>query len=64
MTAPDPTKRTVIKEVDLGHPPEKVWRALTSSHLIEEWLIETNFKPEVGHEFELDAEWERSVARS
>lgn len=49
--------RTVVKERDLAHPPEKIWRALTQKHLIEEWLMETDFKPEVGHAFELDAEW-------
>ncbi|WP_417607275.1 SRPBCC family protein [Primorskyibacter flagellatus] len=49
--------RTVVKERDLRHAPEKVWRALTQKHLIEEWLMESDFKAEVGHRFELDAEW-------
>ena len=57
MTRADQTARTVIKERDLIHPPEKIWRALTQNHLIEEWLMETEFKPEVGHAFELNAEW-------
>jgi len=57
VTDSDWNTRTVIKERNLGHPPEKVWRALTTSALIEEWLMETDFKPESGHEFELDAEW-------
>lgn len=33
------------------HPPEKVWRALTQSWLIEEWLMANDFVPEVGHCF-------------
>ncbi|SMC80206.1 SRPBCC family protein [Primorskyibacter flagellatus] len=49
--------RTVVKERDLRHAPEKVWRALTQKHLIEEWLMESDFKAEVGHRFALDAEW-------
>lgn len=57
MTAHDQSIRTVVKLRELNHPPEKVWRALTSSHLIAEWLMETDFKPEVGHTFEFKADW-------
>lgn len=57
MTGADKNTRTVVKERDLKHRAEKVWRALTQKHLIEEWLMESDFRPEVGHEFELDAEW-------
>jgi len=49
--------RTVVKERLLAHPPEKVWRALTQKHLIEAWLLDNDFKPEVGHRFVLNAEW-------
>jgi YD repeat-containing protein len=44
-------------ERELPHPPEKVWRALTQSPLIEEWLIPADFRPVVGHRFDLRADW-------
>ena len=31
--------RSVIVEREIPFPPEKIWRALTQSHLIEEWLM-------------------------
>ena len=49
--------RAVVLERDLPHPPEKLWRALTQPHLIEEWLMKTDFRPEVGHRFHLTGEW-------
>lgn len=39
----------------LQHPPEKVWRALTQSWLIEEWLMANDFVPQVGHCFTVRA---------
>ncbi len=47
----------VVVERDMPHPPEKVWRALTQPHLIDEWLMKTDFKPAVDHRFTLGAEW-------
>jgi len=49
--------RSVVVERELAHPPEKVWRALTQPHLIEEWLMKNDFKPVVGHRFDLRADW-------
>lgn len=31
--------RSVSLELDLRHPPEKVWRALTDPKLLAEWLL-------------------------
>ena len=45
--------RSVIVEREFPFPPEKLWRALTQPHLIEEWLLKNDFKPEVGHRFHL-----------
>jgi uncharacterized protein YndB with AHSA1/START domain len=45
--------RTVVVEREIPHPPEKIWRALTQPHLIEEWLMKNDFKPVVGHRFNL-----------
>ncbi|RVD12166.1 polyketide cyclase, partial [Mesorhizobium sp. M4B.F.Ca.ET.017.02.2.1] len=41
----------------MSHPPEKLWRALTQPHLIEEWLMKNDFKPAVGHRFNISADW-------
>lgn len=49
----DSTEHTgsLVLERQLPHPPEKVWRALTQSWLIEEWLMKNDFIAEVGHRF-------------
>jgi uncharacterized protein YndB with AHSA1/START domain len=44
---------SVIVEREIPYPPEKIWRALTQPHLIEEWLMKNDFKPVVGHRFHL-----------
>lgn len=50
--------RSVVVEREIPYPPEKIWRALTQSHLIEEWLMMKNdFKPDEGHRFNLSADW-------
>lgn len=36
----------------LEHSTETVWEYLTNSALIAEWLMENNFKPIVGHQFQ------------
>ena len=49
--------RTVTVEREFPHPPERLWRALTQPHLIEEWLMKTDFSPVVGHRFNLRGDW-------
>jgi uncharacterized protein YndB with AHSA1/START domain len=49
--------RSVIVERDIAHPPEKIWRALTQPHLIEEWLMKNDFEPVIGHNFNLRGDW-------
>ena len=49
--------RTVVVEREIAYPPEKLWRALTQPHLIEEWLMKNDFAPRVGHRFNLRGEW-------
>jgi uncharacterized protein YndB with AHSA1/START domain len=49
--------RSVVVEREFPFPPEKLWRALTQQHLIEEWLMKNDFKPVVGHSFNLRGEW-------
>jgi uncharacterized protein YndB with AHSA1/START domain len=48
---------SVVVERDIPFPPEKLWRALTQPHLIEEWLMKNDFAPVVGHRFNLRGEW-------
>ena len=57
MSAPSTETRSVIVERDIAFPPEKLWRALTQPHLIEEWLMENDFQLAVGHHFKLCGEW-------
>lgn len=55
MTATE--TRSVIVEREFAVPPEKLWRALTRPHLIEEWLMKNDFQPTVGHSFNLRGDW-------
>jgi uncharacterized protein YndB with AHSA1/START domain len=48
---------SVTVEREIPFPPEKIWRALTQPQLIEEWLMKNDFKPVVGHGFNLRADW-------
>ena len=49
--------RSVVVERELPHPPEKLWRALTQPHLIEDWLMKNDFEPVIGHRFNLRGDW-------
>jgi uncharacterized protein YndB with AHSA1/START domain len=49
-----PTKSLVVERL-MPHPPEKIWRALTQSALVEEWLMKNDFEPRVGHRFNFRA---------
>jgi uncharacterized protein YndB with AHSA1/START domain len=49
--------RSVVIEREMPHPPEKIWRALTQPHLIAECLMNNDFKPDMGHRFNLRADW-------
>jgi len=54
-TAPSQT-HTLAFELELPHPPEKVWRALTDPDLLAEWLLPvTGFAIEPGTKFTLRA---------
>ena len=48
---------SVVVEREIPHPPEKIWRALTQPHLIEEWLMNNDFKPVVGYKFNFRADY-------
>ncbi len=57
MNQPSAEPRSVVVEREIPYPPEKIWRALTQSHLIAEWLMKNDFKPVAGHRFDLSADW-------
>jgi uncharacterized protein YndB with AHSA1/START domain len=52
MTDSAESTRTVVIERVFQHPPEKLWRALTESPLIAQWLLQNDFEPAVGHKFQ------------
>jgi uncharacterized protein YndB with AHSA1/START domain len=56
-TEPDGETVTVVVEREFAHPPEKLWRALTTPHLMAEWLMECAFSPVVGTRFQFRADW-------
>ena len=56
MTVTDTTPRgqteSISFDFDLGHPPEKVWRAITDPALLTEWLLPVvDLKLQPGAEF-------------
>jgi uncharacterized protein YndB with AHSA1/START domain len=55
MTEPGPATRSLVVEREMPHPPEKIWRALTQSPLIADWLMQNDFQPIVGHRFNFRA---------
>jgi uncharacterized protein YndB with AHSA1/START domain len=57
MTEAATQLRSVVVEREFSFPPEKLWRALTQPHLIEEWLMKNDFVPTVGHGFTLTGDW-------
>jgi len=57
MNATSTETLSIVVEREVAHPPEKIWRALTQPHLIEEWLMKNDFRPDEGHHFKLRAEW-------
>src|SRR6266699_5923660 len=55
MSTPVADTRSLVIEREIRQPPEKIWRALTQSPLIEEWLMKNDFQPVVGHRFNFRA---------
>jgi uncharacterized protein YndB with AHSA1/START domain len=50
-----PETRSLVFERVMPHSPDKVWRALTISELVSEWLMQNDFQPMVGHRFQFRA---------
>jgi uncharacterized protein YndB with AHSA1/START domain len=47
--------RSIVVERSMPHPPAKVWRALTTAALIEDWLMANDHQAVVGHRFHFRA---------
>ena len=43
--------KTIRRELKLPQSPEAVWRALTDSAALAEWMYPNDFEPRVGHRF-------------
>jgi uncharacterized protein YndB with AHSA1/START domain len=43
--------KTIQRELQIPQPPEQVWRALTDSTALAEWMFPNDFAPRVGHHF-------------
>ena len=70
MTVTDTTAKSQIEslsfELDLRHPPEKVWRALTDPVLLAEWLLpvlDLQLEPGAAFKFKAPAfpDWDGTV---
>lgn len=48
--------RTLVVERVFAHPPEKLWRALTESPLLAQWMMNNDFEAVVGRKFQFRAE--------
>jgi uncharacterized protein YndB with AHSA1/START domain len=51
----DSTRTLVIERV-FPHPPAKLWRALTESPLLAQWMMNNDFEPVVGRRFQFRAD--------
>jgi uncharacterized protein YndB with AHSA1/START domain len=41
-------------DVELAHPPERVWRAIVDAKLLGEWFLPGGLRPVVGHRFRFE----------
>ena len=52
-----PEIRSVVIERTMPFPASRIWRALTQPELMAEWLLKSDFAPEVGRAFRFTQEW-------
>ena len=57
MTGTTTQTLSVVIEREMPFPPEKLWRALTQPHLIQEWLMKNDFQATKDHRFTLRGDW-------
>ena len=63
MTKAATETRSGVVDREVPFPPEKFWRVLTQTHLIEELLMKNDFSPVVGHRFNLRGAWGGALDR-
>ena len=51
-TKPTESPQTLVVERIFQHPPEKLWRALTESPLLAQWMMTNDFEPVTGRKFQ------------
>ena len=51
-TKPTERPQTLVVERIFQHPPEKLWRALTESPLLAQWMMTNDFEPVTGRKFQ------------
>jgi uncharacterized protein YndB with AHSA1/START domain len=56
MSDSQEASRSVVVERVFPHPPQKLWRALTESPLLAQWLLNNDFEPVAGHRFQFRRE--------
>ena len=56
MSDPAASTRAVVIERVFPHQPEKVWRALTESPLVAQWLMKNDFEPVTRKQFQFRAD--------
>ena len=65
-TNPAESTRTLVIERVFRHSPEKLWRALTETPLIAQWLMNNDFEPVHGRKFHFRSEpmpnWDGIIA--
>lgn len=53
----------IRKETVFKAPIERVWEAVATAEGIAEWFMPNDFKAEVGHEFIIESQFERSKCK-
>lgn len=51
-TAAGAAARTLVVERVFKHSPQKLWRALTETDLLTQWMMANDFAPQSGHKFQ------------
>ena len=57
------TPGTLVVERVFPHPPAKLWRALTESPLLAQWMMSNDFAPVVGRKFQFRNEPKPNLER-
>lgn len=56
MIDPVESPRALVIERVFPHPPAKLWRALTESPFLAQWMMNNDFEPVAGRKFQFRAE--------